>query len=55
MTIVEAKIVNTALDDILEKMTLIRDKIDNYGFDDDSIIVYDEIKEIIERSRHEET
>lgn len=39
------------LDEILEKMKIVREEIDRYGYDDDSIRVYDAIKEIIEMIR----
>lgn len=43
--------ITAVLDKILERMEIVRDEIDRYGYDDDSIRVYDAIKEIIEDAR----
>ena len=43
--------INNVLDAVLDKMETVREEIDRYGYDDDSIRVYDAIKEIIEMFR----
>ena len=43
--------VNMVLDAVLDKMKIVREEIDRYGYDDDAIRVYDAIKEIIEMVR----
>ena len=43
--------VNIVLDTVLDKMKTVREEIDRYGYDEDSIRVYDAIKEIIEMLR----
>ena len=43
--------VNDVLDEILVKLLVIREEIKDFGYDDDSIRVYDSIKEIIEDVR----
>lgn len=44
-------IVNDVLDDIRKKLLLVRKDIDRYGYDDDSVRVYDAVVEIIETFR----
>lgn len=47
----ENAIVNAVLDDIRKKLLVVREEIDRYGYDDDSVRVYDAAVEIVEMFR----